>query len=96
MNRRAGSDSASSDARTMTASASARLALLSDSCCSSRIFIKPMLAVVAIALGQLGLWLYAGTEGGVLPPLDYLGQVFGPLVPAEFTAAAIFAWVRVR
>lgn len=63
---------------------------------SARVRLAVGLAVVAIALGQLGLWLYAGTEGGVLPPLDYLGQVFGPLVPAEFTAAAIFAWVRAR
>ena len=63
---------------------------------SARVRLAVGLAVAAIALGQLGLWLYAGTEGGVLPPLDYLGQVFGPLVPAEFTAAAIFAWVRAR
>ena len=54
------------------------------------------LAAAAIALGQLGLWLYARTEGGVLAPLDYLSEVFGFLVPAEFTAAAIVAWVSAR
>ena len=36
------------------------------------------LAVAAIALGQLGLWLFARIEGGVLPLVDYLGEVFGP------------------
>ena len=63
---------------------------------SARVRVAVALAVAAIALGQLGLWLYARTEGGVLPPLDYLGQVFGFLVPAEFTAAAIVAWARAR
>lgn len=63
---------------------------------SARVRLAVALAVAAIALGQLGLWLYARTEGGVLPPLDYLGQVFGFLVPAEFTAAVIVAWVSAR
>ncbi len=63
---------------------------------SARVRLAVGLALAAIALGQLGLWLYARTEGGVLPPLDYLGQVFGFLVPVEFTAAAILAWARAR
>ena len=36
------------------------------------------LSVAAVALGQLGLWQYARTEGGVLPPLDYLGAGLRP------------------
>lgn len=63
---------------------------------SARVRVAVALALAAIALGQLGLWLYARTEGGVLPPLDYLGQVFGFLVPAEFTAAVMVAWVSAR
>ena len=31
----------------------------------------------------------AGREGGVLPLVDYLGEVFGPLVPLEFVAAVV-------
>jgi hypothetical protein len=54
------------------------------------------LSVAAIALGQLGLWQYARTEGGVLPPLEYLGEVFGPLVPLEFATAAVVAWLAAR
>ncbi len=63
---------------------------------SGRVRLAVGLALAAITLGQLGLWLYARTLGGVLPPLNYLGQVFGFLVPAEFTAAAIIAWVSAR
>ena len=49
-----------------------------------RVAAAVTLAVGAVALGQLGLWQYARIEGGVLPPLDYLGEVFGSLVPVQF------------
>jgi hypothetical protein len=55
-----------------------------------------VLAVGSIVVGQLGLWLYALTEGGVLGPIDYLGQVFGLLVPLEIVAAAVIAWISAR
>jgi hypothetical protein len=55
-----------------------------------------LLALLAVALGQLGLWAYALSEGGVLGPLDLLWQVYGGLVPLEFVAAAILAWVGTR
>ena len=54
------------------------------------------LSLGAVTLGQLGLWQYARTEGGVLSPLDYLGEVYGPLVPLEFGAAALVAWLTAR
>jgi hypothetical protein len=54
------------------------------------------LALLAVVLGQLGLWLYARTEGGVLGPLDYLGETFGPLVPLELAGASIAAWLTAR
>jgi hypothetical protein len=54
------------------------------------------LALLAVVLGQLGLWLYARTEGGVLGPLDYLGETFGPLVPLELVAAALASWFAAR
>ena len=49
-----------------------------------------------MVVGQLGLWQYARIEGGVLPPLDYLAEVFGPLVPGQFVVAAIAAWIGAR
>ena len=54
------------------------------------------LAITGVVLGQLGLWLYARTEGGVLPLPDYLGQTFGPLVPLQATIAAASAWLSAR
>ena len=55
-----------------------------------------MLAVAAILLGQLGLWLYARTEGGVLGLPDYLAQTFGVLVPLQVVLAAVAAWWTAR
>jgi len=54
------------------------------------------LAFAAITLGQVGLWQYARTEGGVLALLDYLGQVYGPLVPAQFVTAGVVGWLAAR
>jgi hypothetical protein len=51
-----------------------------------------VLAVIAVLLGQLGIWLYARSEGGVLGLVDYLGQTFGWLVPAQLIAAGAVAW----
>ena len=61
-----------------------------------RVAIALALALGAVALGQLGLWQYGRTEGGVLGPLDYLGQVYGPLVLVEFAAAGVLAWLAAR
>lgn len=58
-----------------------------------RIAIAIVLTVVAIALGQLGIWQYARSEGGVLPLIDYLGEVFGLLVPVQFAAGVVAAWL---
>lgn len=52
------------------------------------------IAVLGVALGQMGLWLIARDEGGVLAPIDYLADVFGLLVLAEFALAAAVAWWR--
>ena len=61
-----------------------------------RMVIALALALGAVALGQLGLWQYGRSEGGVLGPLDYLGQVYGPLVLVEFAAAGVVAWLAAR
>jgi uncharacterized membrane protein YidH (DUF202 family) len=55
-----------------------------------------VIALVSVGLGQLGTWLYARSEGGVLELADYLGQTFGWLVPAQFASAAIVAWWSAR
>jgi hypothetical protein len=54
------------------------------------------LAAVAVLAGQLGLWLFARYEGGVLSPLDYLAETFELLVPLEFLFATAAAWLAAR
>jgi hypothetical protein len=55
-----------------------------------------VLAVASVALGQLGLWQYARIEGGVLPLVEYLVEVFGILVPLQFAVALVVAWLAAR
>ena len=53
-------------------------------------------AVVSVILGQVGLWLYARTEGGVLTLPDYLGETWGILVPIQAIVAIGTAWWTAR
>jgi hypothetical protein len=61
-----------------------------------RVILAVVIALTAVVLAQIGLWQYALREGGVLPLLDYLGEVFGPLVPLEAVAAVVVAWLAAR
>ena len=59
---------------------------------SRRVAIAVAVTLAGFVLGQVGLWWYAGTEGGVLSPIDYLATTFGVLVPLQAALAAGFAW----
>jgi hypothetical protein len=61
-----------------------------------RVAVALAIAMASVLAGQLGLWQNARMEGGVLPLLDYLGEVFGPLVPLQFAVAAVTAWIAAR
>ena len=61
-----------------------------------RVVLAVILALLGVALGQVGLWWYAGTEGGVLPLVDYLATTFGVLVPLQALLAIGFAWWGAR
>ena len=50
-----------------------------------------LIAVASVALGLVGIWLYAGIEGGALGLVDYLVQVQGALVPIELAVAGVLA-----
>ena len=63
---------------------------------SRRVWVVVTLAVGAVALGQVGLWLYARGEGGVLGLPDYLSTVYGVLVPLQLVAAALAGWWTAR
>jgi hypothetical protein len=54
------------------------------------------LAVGAVAVGLLGVWLFARTEGGVLDPLAYLVEVEGPVAPLQLIVAAVAAFIASR
>lgn len=54
------------------------------------------LAVAGVGAGQIGLWWYASTEGGVLPLNDYLAATFGVLVPLQAVLAIGAAWWAAR
>jgi formate/nitrite transporter FocA (FNT family) len=61
-----------------------------------RVLLAVALTLGAIGLGQLGIWQYARAEGGVLPVIDYLAEVFGPLVIVEFVVGGVVAWAVAR
>jgi len=63
---------------------------------SRRAWAAAGIALVGVLVGQVGLWLYASSEGGVLSLPDYLGEVYGPLVPLEAVIAPVVAWVTAR
>ena len=63
---------------------------------SVRPWLAFVIAVVAVILGQVGLWLYARTEGGVLTLPDYLAETWGVLVPLQAILAIGGAWWAAR
>lgn len=61
-----------------------------------RIRLAMVLTTLAVVVGQLGLWLFARYEGGVLGPVDYLAETFGLLVPVELAIGLIVAAATAR
>lgn len=55
-----------------------------------------VLAGLAVLGGQLGLWLFARYEGGVLGPVEYLAEAFGLLVPLQLAFAVVAGWLASR
>jgi hypothetical protein len=62
----------------------------------TRAALSALIALVGVGLGQVGLWLVSRREGGVLPIIDYLAEVFGILVPLQLAIAGLVAWWRSR
>lgn len=54
------------------------------------------LAIGSVALGLVGIWLFARLEGGVLGLPDYFAEVQGPLVLVELAVAGLIAAGTVR
>lgn len=62
----------------------------------ARVSLAILLSLGGIAIGQIGIWLFARSEGGALDLGAYLFQTFGPLVPLEFMIATLTAWWSAR
>jgi hypothetical protein len=61
-----------------------------------RVWLAVALAIGSVALGLVGIWLFADLEGGTLGLVDYLGQVQGPLVIVEVLVAGLVAYGTIR
>ena len=61
-----------------------------------RVVLAVVVALASVVLAQVGLWQYALREGGVLPFVEYLDEVFGPLVPIQAAVAVVVAWFAAR
>jgi hypothetical protein len=61
-----------------------------------RVLLAVAVAVASVAVGLVGIWIFARSEGGVLDLVTYLAEVHGPLVVAELAAAAIAGWLAAR
>jgi hypothetical protein len=61
-----------------------------------RRFATIIITVAAIVLVQVGLWLFARAEGGVLSLPDHLAETYGILVPLQFGLGTLAAWWSTR
>lgn len=61
-----------------------------------RIAVAAGLAAGAILTAILLDWAWAGVQGGVLGPLDYISQRYGPAALVDIGAAGLLAGLRAR
>jgi len=54
--------------------------------------IAAIVVLVVLAAAQVAIWRLAIGEGGVLPLVDYLLTVFGPVAPLELVVGTVAAW----
>ncbi len=54
-------------------------------------WLSILIALVAVVIADVGIWVNAVNEGGTLGFIDYLLTAFGPFIPAEAVIAAIAA-----
>ena len=52
------------------------------------------LAAASIVVGFVLLWVWSHVEGGVLDPIAYLDERFGPIAYLNIVVAAAVAWLR--
>jgi hypothetical protein len=62
----------------------------------ARVSLAVALALFGCTIGQIGIWVFARSEGGSLDLGAFLFDVYGPLVPLEFMIATLSAWWSAR
>jgi len=63
---------------------------------ATRIAVAVSIGAVAVMAGFLVDWAWARVEGGVLDPVSYIGQRYGPLALLILAAAVVAAALRAR
>lgn len=59
---------------------------------TTRIILAVGISLTAVALVQVGLWVVASLQGGVLGFAAFLDQTYGPLIMLEAAVATLAAW----
>jgi hypothetical protein len=62
----------------------------------ARLALAVGISLAAVALAQVGLWVWAGLEGGTLGLVPFLSDVYGALVPLQLLLAGGTAWLSAR
>jgi hypothetical protein len=62
----------------------------------TRVVVALLVTLAWFVVTQVGAWLFAQNEGGTLPLVDYLLEVYGPVVPLTLIAAVLAAWWSAR
>jgi hypothetical protein len=62
----------------------------------ARSSIAVALALGGTTLGLGGMWLWAMGEGGRLGFVEFLADVYGPLIPLEYLIVTLTAWWSAR
>ena len=63
---------------------------------TGRVGLAVGLVVAAVLAGALGTWLLSIPQGGVLGPVDYLGEAMGLLLPGQLLVGGVAAWLGSR
>ena len=76
----------------LSARAGGGVAITSD----QSVLIAIVTTIGWFVLAQVSAWVFARSEGGVLPIIEFLLDVFGPVVPLVAIASVLAAWWSAR
>ena len=63
----------------------------------ARVSVAVIIVLAGVAIAQVATWGWAiAAQGARLGPVDYLADVFGPVLPLEYMVATLAAWWSAR